>query len=148
MQKQGASGKDQVAIVDYKISQLKALNANVYNRVKNPYLQLFFRVMIEGKNQGFMANPPRQFIDKHVINLFDFVAICCKFLDDLQLKQVLEAKIKSDIDRGNLQVFALIGLKSEHAPRVIQNYIDNTGDLQTAAYISTYIATVCASPAI
>ena len=82
MQKQGASGKDQVAIVDYKISQLKALNANVYNRVKNPYLQLFFRVMIEGKNQGFMANTLRQFIDKHVINLFDFVAICCKFLDD------------------------------------------------------------------
>jgi len=100
----------------------------VYKRVKNPYLQLFFRVMIEGKKQG-MANTLRQFISEHVINLFDFVAVCAKFLDEPGLKQVLEAKIKNDIDKGNLQVFALIGLKSDHAPRVIQNYIDATGDV-------------------
>ena len=56
---------------------------------------------------------------KYVINLFDFVAICCKFLDEVSLKQVLEAKIRDDIQKGNLQVLALIGLKSQDAPKVI-----------------------------
>ena len=65
-----------------------------------------------------------RFQNDHVINLFDFVAICCKFLDEASLRTVLEAKIRSDIARGNLQVFALIGLKSDEAPRVIQNFLD------------------------
>ena len=81
----------------------------------------------------------------YVINLFDYITICCKYLDENQLKQVLEDKIRSDIDKGNLQVFTLIGLKSEQGPRVLQNFIDKTGDLQTAAYASAYIATAFTS---
>ena len=39
----------------------------------------------------------------------------------------------------------MIGLKSDRGPEVLQNYVDATGDLQTAAYISTYIATALTS---
>ena len=52
------------------------------------------------------------FNQNHVVNLFDYVAICCKYLENSQLKAVLEEKIRFDVDRGNLQIFALIGLKS------------------------------------
>ena len=44
-------------------------------------------------------------------------------------------------------MLALTGLKSDRVTRVVQNYIDNTGDVQTAAYVSAYIATVMAGPA-
>ena len=57
----------------------------------------------------------------------------------------MDEKIRVDVEKGNLQVFALIGLKSAKGPEVLQNYINNTGDVQTAAYISTYIATALSS---
>ena len=38
----------------------------------------------------------------HVINLFDFVAICCKFLDETSLRQVLQKRIELDKESGNL----------------------------------------------
>jgi len=84
--------------------------------------------MIESSKDS-MERVLKDFSRNYVINLFDFVAICCKFLSDDSLKSVLDEKIKIDIEKGNLQVFALIGLKSEHGPRIIQNFIDNTGDL-------------------
>lgn len=76
-----------------------------------------------------MAKILADFNKDYVMNLFDYVAICCKFLDTGPLKEVLEEKIKFDVARGNLQVFALIGLKSELGAEVIQRYIDRTGDL-------------------
>ena len=116
-------------------------------RVKNPYLRLFFLIIVESKKKP-MAKIITDFNADYVINLFDFVAICCKFLDQDSLRAVLDEKIKIDISKGNLQVFALIGLKSEHSARVLQNYIDNTGDLQTAAYVAAYIATALSQPGI
>ena len=59
----------------------------------------------------------------------------------------MEAKIESDIKQGNLQVLALTGLKSDKATRLVQNFIDNTGDVQTAAYVSAYIATAMSGQA-
>ena len=47
------------------------------------------------------------------------MAICCKYLDNKALKEVLEAKIESDIKQGNLQVLALTGLKSDKATRLV-----------------------------
>ena len=100
----------------------------------------------ERRGNRTIAHTLIDFNRNYVINLFDYVAVCCKYLDTAQLKEVLEEKIKFDVENGNLQVFALIGLKSESGPRVIQNFIDRTGDLQTAAYVSAYIATALSSP--
>ena len=80
--------------------------------MKNPYLKLFYLVFIESHNrtlQTILTDFDREF----VINLFDFVTVCCKFLDSQKLQEVLKTKVRLDIERGNLQVFALIGLKSE-----------------------------------
>jgi len=118
-------------IVSEKIKQLKELNDRVYMRVKNPYLRLFFLIMIDSHftHRRSFAKILIEFNKNYVMNLFDYVAICCKFLDTAPLKEVLDDKMRSDITMGNLQVFALIGLRSEHGPRVIQNFIDRTGDL-------------------
>ena len=57
------------------------------------------------------------------------VTIACKFLNDDDLNQILQEKIDKDIEYGNLEVLALIGLESEKAMQLLQNYIDRTGDL-------------------
>ena len=57
------------------------------------------------------------------------VTIACKFLNDNDLNQILQEKIDKDIEYGNLEVLALIGLESEKAMQLLQNYIDRTGDL-------------------
>ena len=100
----------------------------------------------ERRGNRTIAHTLIDFNRNYVINLFDYVAVCCKYLDTAQLKEVLEEKIRFDVENGNLQVFALIGLKSESGPRVVQNFIDRTGDLQTAAYVSAFIATALSSP--
>ena len=57
------------------------------------------------------------------------ITIACKFLNDEDLSQILQEKIDKDIEYGNLEVLALIGLESEKAMQLLQNYIDRTGDL-------------------
>ena len=81
-----------------------------------------------------------QFSEKNVINLFDFVTLACKFLNERDLMQVLQDKIEKDIAEGNLEVLALIGLKSNRAVQLLQNFVDKTSDLQTAAYVASYVA--------
>ena len=79
------------------------MNRNVYKRMKNPYLQLFYLIVIESSfRQRSLARTLIEFNRDYVINLFDFVAICCKYLDNASLKEVLEDKIRSDIEKGNL----------------------------------------------
>lgn len=95
------------------------MNEKVFERVKNPYLKLFYIVMVEisAKRKPHEKHPLDKF--DQAINLFDFVAVCCKYLDQDKLKEVLDHRIESDIAKGNLQVFALIGLKSQKGPKVI-----------------------------
>ena len=75
--------------------------------MKNPYLQLFYLIVIESRiesspKRGQYSKILQDFNKNYVINLFDFVAICCKYLDNKALKEVLQAKIDSDIRQGNL----------------------------------------------
>ena len=93
--------------VQNKIKQLWNLNKNVYKRMKNPYLQLFYLILIESRiesspKRGQLSKILQDFNKSYAINLFDYVAICCKYLDNKSLKEVLEAKIDSDIRQGNL----------------------------------------------
>jgi len=79
----------------------------------------------------------------HSINIFDFVTLACKFLDHQQLQHVLSVKIEHSINKGNLDVLPLIGIlpnSSKQIQRVLQNFIDYTADVQTAAYIAAYAA--------
>ena len=79
-----------------QIEYIASLNSRVYNLVKNPYLKLFFIIMIESRSVP-MKELFQQFTEKNVINLFDFVTLACKFLNDRDLQQVLKDKIEKDI---------------------------------------------------
>ena len=74
----------------------------------------------------------------YAINVFDYITLACKFLNNDQLKDVLNDKIKYDVAYGNIAVIALVGLSDVRAIISIQNFIDKTGDLQTAAYVANF----------
>ena len=38
-------------------------------------------------------------------------------------------------------MLALVGLRASYVPQILQAYVDRTGDIQTAAYISSYAHT-------
>ena len=73
--------------------------------------------------------------------MFDLITIACKFLSDEDLRQILQEKIEKDIAYGDLEVLVLIGLNSEKAFHLLQNYLDRTGDLQTCAYVASFATT-------
>ncbi len=97
------NGQGLLRDVQAKISQLKNLNLKVFDRVKNPYLKLFYVIMVEIENSK-NSNKQQQRMGQEnshpliefssVINLFDFVTVCCKYLDQDKLKQALEQKIE------------------------------------------------------
>ena len=122
------------------IKYIVALNERVHNFVKNPYLKLFFFIMIESRGPRPIAEIFKDFNLKHVINLFDYVTLACRFLNVQDLAMVLKDKIDKGIAEGNLEVLALIGLKSERAVQLLQNFVDRTSDLQTAAYVASFAA--------
>jgi len=55
-----------------------------------------------------------------LINVFDFVALACKYLDSSQLKSILQIKIESSIARGNLDAIVLTGLMPASAKLVMR----------------------------
>ena len=123
-----------------QVEYIVTLNNRVCDFVKNPYLKLFFLLMIEGRGPRPIAEIFKDFTLKHAINLFDYVTLACKFLNAQELMMVLKDKIEKDVAEGNLEVLALIGLKSERAVRLLQNFVDRTSDLQTAAYVASFAA--------
>ena len=98
-----------------QIEFIVSLNNRVHNFVKNPYLKLFFIIMIESRGQIPIKELLQEFFEKNIINLFDLITVASKFLNDKDLGQILQDKIDKDIEYGNLEVLALIGLNSERA---------------------------------
>ena len=65
-----------------KIEYIVSLNGDVHKLVKNPYLRLFFLIMIESrKPQRSVAEIFIEFNTNYVINFFDYVTLACKFLN-------------------------------------------------------------------
>jgi len=73
------------------------------------------------------------------LRLTDRVAFGCLFLPDNELFSFLETSTKRCIDEGNLEGVALTGLGGRLSIRLLQSYLDRTGDIQTIALICTRV---------
>jgi hypothetical protein len=114
---------------------VKDINKNMHFQMKNPYFEIFFKIL-ENK----------EIIDSNGCNgiyILDLIAILCRFLDFNELLETLQNLVNSGIRTGNLEVLPLIGLNSpEKVFVLLQMYVDNTSDIQTAAYIAAYAINV------
>lgn len=59
-------------------------------------------------------------------------------MNEKELLEKLKELVYVGINEGNLEVISLIGLRSPYVGYVLQKYVDKSGDIQTAAYISAY----------
>jgi hypothetical protein len=71
---------------------LETQSANIFVQVvKNPYLRLFYQLMLETDLKKVFEDYAR---NNASINTFDFITLACKFLDYSQFKHVLSIKIE------------------------------------------------------
>ncbi|KAG8762831.1 hypothetical protein FRC11_007612 [Ceratobasidium sp. 423] len=77
-------------------------------------------------------------VEEVAIPLRDRLNIALRFLDDGQLGQFFQS-VKKDLERaGDLEALLFTGLTSSGL-RVLQRYVDNTGDVQTAAILTALV---------
>lgn len=76
--------------------------------------------------------------EEHIeISLHDRVAFACRFLDDARLPEYIARITGECITTGRIDGLLLTGL-SPYGTILLQNYIDNTGDVQTGAIVAHY----------
>ncbi|EUC66944.1 WD repeat protein, putative [Rhizoctonia solani AG-3 Rhs1AP] len=77
-------------------------------------------------------------VEEAAIPLRDRLNIALRFLDDGQLGQFFQS-VKKDLERsGDLEALLFTGLTSSGL-RVLQRYVDNTGDVQTPAILTALV---------
>ncbi|KAH7339923.1 hypothetical protein B0J17DRAFT_657328 [Rhizoctonia solani] len=77
-------------------------------------------------------------VEEAAIPLRDRLNIALRFLDDGQLGQFFQS-VKKDLERsGDLEALLFTGLTNS-GMRVLQRYVDNTGDVQTAAILTSLV---------
>eukprot|EP00347_Sterkiella_histriomuscorum_P008418 403345170 len=77
-----------------------------------------------------------------IINYFDQIGLICRYFNQQLMLQALKEMVIKGIEEGSLETIVLIGLKSPYLFHLLQNYVDKHGDIQSAAYISSYYYTL------
>lgn len=121
------------------MQQLLAFTKGLKDQMKNPYFKAYF-AYLEGLTSP-LKDRDRQalaFFEDPRINFFDSLGFMARTLGLRDLIEKLQQIIQKGIEEGSIEVITLIGLKSPLVPLVLQSFVDNTGDIQTAAYIASY----------
>jgi len=101
---------------------------------KHPYLRACFSFLCSENNS--LTNVLYHY--KNDVSLSDRIAFACRFLSDEELMTYVEHMSEHVIETGDLEGIILTGLSKEGVT-LLQNYVDNTGDVQSAALIMTNV---------
>lgn len=77
-------------------------------------------------------------LEKETIPLRERLAIALRFSNDKELTAFLRNTIKDCIEKGNIEGIIVTGLTPKGLD-ILQSYVDFTGDVQTAALLSSYV---------
>jgi WD40 repeat protein len=107
-------------------------------KVSNPYLSTVFGFLCSiGETNSY----DNVLGEGSLISLSDKLAFANRFLDDERLKGYIERIKKRVIAEGNLQGLALTGVDSlGQGLDLLQNYLNNTADIQTVSLILSHIS--------
>lgn len=108
-------------------------------QMKSPYIECFFDIMSRRDSEGKVTGLSKYF---HKLNIFDQITILMRYYSLEEALVELKKLIAAGVLSGNLEVLPLIGLNSDLVFPLVQYFVDNTGDLQTAAYVSAYAVNV------
>lgn len=81
----------------------------------------------------------RDVIDEQGLTLRERIAISIRYIRDEDLTSILQDLCRTEVAEGNLEGLLLTGINAESLD-LLQTYVDRTGDVQTAALISSFRA--------
>ncbi|XP_060067051.1 GATOR complex protein MIOS-A-like [Ylistrum balloti] len=100
--------------------------------VHDPYLRAMFCFLASDKE-----NYDEILADDNCMTVADRLAFACIYLSDQKLKEYVDSLSCRMKDQGCLDGLLLTGLTLEGV-ELLQNYVDRTGDIQTAALAAVY----------
>ncbi|CAB9496206.1 GATOR complex protein MIOS [Seminavis robusta] len=77
-------------------------------------------------------------LEDNNLSLCDRVAFACRFLGRVQLQHYLQKCVDSCQASGNIEGLVITGIAKEGI-RIIQSYVDQTADVQTAALVTSRV---------
>lgn len=110
--------------------ELRELYGRLIIRLNDPY----FRMLLT----HLSTNEWSEVLDEDVIPFRERLAIALQFLDDKALTSYLRRLTEEACEHGSIEGLVLTGL-TPSGMRVIQSYLDHTGDVQSAAILSSYV---------
>ena len=78
------------------------------------------------------------FLEDNYLSLADRVAFACRFLARDQLKNYLQKCVQYCQSSGNIEGLVITGIEMEGI-KIIQSYVDQTADVQTAALVTSRV---------
>lgn len=113
-----------------KESELRTYCERLIVKLQDPH----FRIMLS----YIVFNDWNEVLEEEALPLRERIAIALRFLDDKQLSSYLRRVSDTCRMKGSIEGLALTGL----TPRgldILQSYVDNTGDIQTAALLASFV---------
>ncbi|KAF8560472.1 WD repeat-containing protein mio [Paragonimus westermani] len=117
----------------------RATCASLFNRLENPYLRVMFAFLTR---QGGDFNV---ILYNEDLRLNDRLAFACLYLDDNELLTFVKNTCDQMVLTGRLEAVLLTGIASTDFISLVQNYVDLTGDVQTAAIVGLRACQLCCS---
>ncbi|EFC41387.1 hypothetical protein NAEGRDRAFT_80725 [Naegleria gruberi] len=99
---------------------------NLYPKLKDPYLSAAF---------GFLLSEPRNVdyvLDQKAIPVSDRIAFACYYLNDIELGKYISSLKEKAFATADIQGLIITGLQTIDSFKLMQQYVDRTGDVQTA----------------
>ncbi|KAL4501630.1 hypothetical protein ABPG72_018681 [Tetrahymena utriculariae] len=103
-------------------------------KFNNPYLTALARFLNNDEPQERV----KEIIQLDGIEIFDKIAFALRFLNDENILTYFTDLVKKAEDEGILECLILVG-KDQKAIDIIQAFIDNTRDIQTAGLLSAHL---------
>lgn len=113
-----------------KSAELREHYARLIIRLHDPY----FRIMLTHLAVGDWSD----ILEEEVIPFRERLTIAFHFLDDKSLSSYLRRMTEQACSRGDIDAIIVTGL-TPSGMDVLQSYVDRTGDVQSAAILSSYV---------
>jgi hypothetical protein len=113
-----------------KSAELREHYARLVIRLHDPY----FRVLLTHLAVGDWSD----ILEEEVIPFRERLDLAFQFLDDKSLSSYLRRMTEQACSRGDINAIILTGLTLSGMD-VLQSYVDHTGDVQSAAILSSYV---------
>lgn len=107
--------------------------AHLILRLHDPYLRMMLAHLAVGDWT--------EVLEEEIIPFRERLIIAFQFLDDKALSSYLRRTVEHAVQHGDIDALVVSGLTRD-GMRILQAYVDRTGDIQSAAILSSYVCPV------